>query len=264
LKKINGKKMHNSYSLKPPGAFLLAMEGRAPWELGAAVAAYPLLRHAPRGDGHSVIVFPGLAASDMSTLPLRAFLGERGYRATGWDLRFNFGPREGVLERSLERVRRIRKESGCKVSLIGWSLGGIYAREIAKLAPDDVRVVITLGTPFTGNPKANYAWRVFEFASGHSLDDTGTLERVRVAPPLPTTSVFSRSDGIVSWQCCLQPAGEFTESIEVTSSHIGIGMNPAAWYAVADRLAQADGKWKPFHRDGWRKWLYRDPYRAGD
>jgi hypothetical protein len=87
---------------------------------------------------------------------------------------------------------------------------------------------------------------------------------VRVAPPLPTTSVFSRSDGIVSWKCCLQREGRIAESIEVTSSHIGIGMNPAAWYAVADRLAQPEGTWKPFHRDGWRKWLYRDPYRAGD
>ena len=256
--------MNNTYTLKPPGAFLLALEGRAPWELGAAVFSYPLLRQAPRGDGHSVIVFPGLAASDMSTLPLRAFLAERGYKASGWDLRFNLGPREGVLERCLERVRRTRKETGRKVSLVGWSLGGIYAREIAKLAPDDVRAVITLGTPFTGNPKANYAWRIFELASGHSLDDTETFERVRVPPPLPTTSILSRSDGIVSWQCCLQAAGANAESIEVTASHIGIGMNPAVWYAVADRLAQRDGKWKPFHREGWRRWLYRDPYRVDD
>jgi pimeloyl-ACP methyl ester carboxylesterase len=251
-------------TLKPPGTFLLALEGRAPWELGAALAAYPLLRQAPRGDGHAVIVFPGLAASDMSTLPLRAFLGEHGYKPSGWDLRFNLGPREGVLERSLERVLRIRKESGRKVSLVGWSLGGIYAREIAKMAPGDVRAVITLGTPFTGNPKANHAWRIFELASGHSLDDAETFERVRMPPPVPTTSILSRSDGIVSWQCCLEPEAALAESIEVTSSHIGIGMNPAAWYAVADRLAQREGRWKPFHRDGWRRWLYRDPYRAGD
>jgi pimeloyl-ACP methyl ester carboxylesterase len=256
--------MSHAYSLKPPGAFLLALEGRAPWELGASIASYPLLRYAPSGDGHSVVVFPGLAASDMSTLPLRAFLADRGYRASGWDLRFNLGPRHGVLERSLERVRRIRKESGRKVSLIGWSLGGIYAREIAKLVPEDVRVVITLGTPFTGNPKANYAWRLFELASGHSLDDLDTFHRVRSAPPLPTTSILSRTDGIVAWQCCVQPAGALAESIEVTSSHIGIGMNPAAWYAVADRLAQRAGNWKPFHRDGWRRWLFRDPYRVDD
>jgi pimeloyl-ACP methyl ester carboxylesterase len=249
---------------KPPGAFLLALEGRAPWEFGAALAAFPLMRFAPRGDGHAVVVFPGLAASDLSTLPLRAFLRERGYRPHGWELRFNFGPREGVLEQSLEHVRKIRRETGRKVSLVGWSLGGVYAREIAKLSSDDVRSVITLGTPFTGYPKANNAWRIYEFASGHSLDDLEQIERVREAPPVPTTSVFSRSDGIVAWQCCLQKRGALSESIEVTASHIGMGLNPAAWFVLADRLSQHEGEWRPFHRDGWRQWLFRDPYRDGD
>ncbi len=248
--------------MKAPGPLLLALEGRAPWELGASVAAFPLLRRAPRGDGHAVVVFPGLAASDLSTLPLRAWLRERGYRPHGWELRFNFGPRAGVLERSLERVRRLRIESGRKVSLVGWSLGGVYAREIAKLSSEDVRCVITLGSPFTGHPKANNAWRIYEFASGHSLDDAEQSARVREAPPVPTTSIFSRSDGIVAWRCCLQEAGAKSESIEVRASHIGMGVNPAAWYAVADRLAQPEGAWRPFHRDGWRRWVYRDPHRA--
>jgi pimeloyl-ACP methyl ester carboxylesterase len=256
--------MKDGESLKPPSALLLALEGRAPWEFGAALASFPLMRLAPRGDGHPVVVFPGLAASDLSTLPLRAFLRERGYRPHGWDLRFNFGPRAGVLAQSLERVRRIRAQTGRKVSLVGWSLGGVYAREIAKLLSDDVRCVITLGTPFTGDPKANNAWRIYEFASGHSLDDREQIERVREAPPVPTTSVFSRSDGIVAWQCCLQQRGALSESIEVTASHVGMGVNPAAWYALTDRLSQAEGEWRPFHRDGWRQWLYRDPYRAGD
>jgi pimeloyl-ACP methyl ester carboxylesterase len=249
---------------KPPGAFLLALEGRAPWEFGASLASFPLMRFAPRGDGHAVVVFPGLAASDLSTLPLRAFLRERGYRPHGWELRFNLGPREGVLAQSLEHVRRIRRETGRKVSLVGWSLGGVYAREIAKLLSDDVRSVITLGTPFTGHPRANNAWRIYEFASGHSLDDLEQIERVREAPPVPTTSVFSRSDGIVAWQCCVQKRGALSESIEVTASHIGMGLNPAAWFVLADRLSQAEGEWRPFHRDGWRQWLFRDPYRDGD
>jgi pimeloyl-ACP methyl ester carboxylesterase len=256
--------MTHAPALKPPGALLLALEGRAPWELGAAVAALPLLPFVPRGDGHAVVVFPGLAASDVSTLPLRAFLASRGYRPHGWELRFNFGPRAGVLERSLERVRKIRRATGRKVSLVGWSLGGVYAREIAKLAPDDVRCVITLGSPFTGHPRANHAWRIYEFASGHTLDDAAQLAAVREAPPVPTTSVFSRSDGIVAWRCCLQERGDLAESIEVTASHIGMGMNPTAWYAVADRLSQREGRWRPFHRKGWRKLLFRDPYRAGN
>ena len=249
-------------SMKAPGAFLLALEGRAPWELGATLATWPVLRRAGRGDGHSVVVFPGLAASDITTLPLRTFLLDRGFRPHGWNLRFNFGPRAGVLEASLERVRKLRRESGRKVSLVGWSLGGLFAREVAKLAPEDVRCVITLGSPFTGNPRANNAWRFYELVSGHRLDDDAAIGRVRVTPPVPTTSIFSRSDGIVAWQCCLQQAEERAESIEVHACHLGLGMPPAAWYAVADRLAQREGKWRPFHRRGWREWAYRDPYRA--
>jgi pimeloyl-ACP methyl ester carboxylesterase len=177
-------------------------------------------------------------------------------------MRFNLGPRGGVLERSLERVRRIRRETGRKVSLIGWSLGGVYAREIAKLASEDVRCVITLATPFTGNPRANNAWRIFELASGQSLDDLEAIERVRETPPVPTTALFSRSDGIVAWPCCVQERSTQAESIEVTASHVGMGVNPAAWFAIADRLAQREGRWQPFHREGWRRWLFRDPYRA--
>src|SRR5687768_5690250 len=235
---------------KPPPALLLALEARAPWELGAAIASWPLLSGAARGDGHAVIVFPGLAASDASTLPLRLFLAARGYRALGWEMRVNLGPRAGVLERSLERLRRIRRESGRKVSLVGWSLGGVFARELAKLAPDDVRCVVTLGSPFTGHPKANHLWRLYEMASGCALEADPRVERARDAPPVPTTSIYSRSDGIVAWQCCVQRPGGRSESIEVIASHIGIAMHPAAWFAVADRLAQPARGWKPFHREG--------------
>lgn len=124
-----------------------------------------------------------------------------------------------------------------------------------------MRSVITLGTPFTGHPKANNVWRLYEFTCGRPVNHDQAFDCARAAPALPTTSIFSRSDGIVSWPCCLQPAEANAESIEITSSHIGITFNPVAWYAVADRLAQPEGEWRPFHRDGWRKWLFRDPYR---
>ena len=256
--------MTRSQALKAPGAFLLALEGRAPWEFGASIAAFPLLRMAPRGDGHAVVVFPGLAANDFTTFPLRTYLGERGYRPRGWDQRFNFGPRKGVLDSCLALVHKLKRETRRSVSLVGWSLGGVYAREIAKLAPEDVRCVVTLGSPFTGHPKANNAWRIYELASGHALEESDEFRRVREAPPVPTTSIFSRSDGIVAWRCCLQEPGPMAESIEVAASHIGMGLNPAAWFAVADRLAQREGHWAPFHREGWREWLFRDPYRAVD
>jgi len=150
------------------------------------------------------------------------------------------------------------------VSLLGWSLGGVFAREIAKMLPGDVRCVITMGSPFTGHPKANNAWRLYEMVSGHRLDDDVHIAKVRETPPVPTTSIYTRTDGIVAWQCCLQPRESRAESIEVQASHLGIGLNAAAWFAVADRLSQPEGRWKPFHRKGWREWLYRDPYRDAD
>ena len=247
---------------RAPNPMLLALEGRAPWELGASLAAWPVLRRAPRGDGHAVIVFPGLATTDASMWPLRTFLAERGWTPHGWEQRFNLGPRHGVIERCLERVRALRRQSGRKVSLVGWSLGGVYAREIAKLLPGHVRSVVTIASPFTGNPKANNVWRFYEMASGHRLDADERFAHLRAAPPVPTTSVFSRSDGVVAWRCCLQEKGRHAESIEVGASHIGMSWHPATWYAVADRLAQEGRRWRPFHLEGWRRWVYRDPYRA--
>ena len=252
------------YALRAPSAFLLALEGRAPLEFGATLAAWPLLRYAPKGDGHGVIVFPGLGAGDMTTVPLRNFLSAQGYDTYGWDLGLNFGPREGVLQKSMDRVRQIRQDTGRKVSLIGWSLGGIYAREFAKSLPDHVRSVITLGTPFAGDPKATNAWRLYEFASGHKLDDPELLHHLKEAPPAPTTSNFSRTAGVVSWPLSYQRESKQAENIEVIASHVGLGMNPAVLYAMADRLAQAEGAWAKFDRGGWRQWFFRDHTRDAD
>ena len=254
--------MHDTQSLRAPGPLLLAMEGRVAWEVGATLAALPWLRRSATGDGHAVVVYPGLVASDLSTLPLRTFLRQRGFDAHGWALKRNYGPRKGVLEESLERVLALRKASGRRVSLVGWSLGGVYAREIAKRLPGDVRCVVTLGTPFTGTPKATNAWRIYELASGHKLDNPHILHEIRTPPPVPTTSIFSRTDGVVAWQCSFQEPGELAENIELTASHVGMGLNPATWYAVVDRLAQPEGKWKPFHREGWREFFFHDPLRA--
>lgn len=252
--------MDQMEALRAPGAFLLALEGRAPLEFGATLAAWPLLKNAPRGDGHAVIVFPGLGAGDLTTVPLRNFLTAQGYDTYGWDLGLNFGPREGVLQKSMDRVQQIHRDTGQTVSLIGWSLGGIYAREFAKAMPDDIRSVITLGTPFAGDPKATNAWRFYEFASGHKLEDPDLLHHLKEAPPVPTTSIFSRTDGVVSWPLSFQRESKQAENIEVIASHIGLGMNPAALYAVADRLAQVEGGWKKFDRSGWRQWFFPRPH----
>ncbi|TFV92677.1 alpha/beta fold hydrolase [Oxalobacteraceae bacterium OM1] len=249
-----------SNELKPPNWLLLALEGRAPWELGAAMLARPLLARAPAGDGHPVLVFPGLATSDLYTTILRNFLTERGYASHAWEQGFNLGPRPGVLERCEANLQRLHREHGRKVSLVGWSLGGIYARELAKLAPQSVRSVITLGTPFAESPKATNAWRLYEILSGQSIARDARVADLRETPPVPTTSIYSRTDGVVAWQCSVEQASDMAENIEVPASHLGMGMNPAALYAVADRLAQPEGAWQRFDPEGWgglKKLLFR-------
>ena len=253
----------NADQAAPPSATLLMLEGRALWEFGAFMASLPALQFTRRGDGHPVFVLPGLIQSDMSTRPLRTFLAHHGYQTYGWELGRNYGRRDGVEERMLERLRALRKQHGRKVSLIGWSLGGVYARELAKQAPEDVRLVITLGSPFTGNPKATNAWRLYELTSGHRVDDalSHRLDS-RSAPPVPVTAIYSRTDGVVAWQCCREEPGPFRENIEVHGSHCGLGHHPAAAYAIADRLAQPEGEWRQFDSSGVKRLFYPDPNRA--
>ena len=237
----------------PPSGWLLALEIRAFWELGTLLPAWPLLRKAPRGDGHSVMVFPGLSANDASTLPLRRYLKSLGYQTWGWEQGLNRGPRDGVLQNTRNHLQRTFDRTGQKVSLIGWSLGGIYARELAKEMPGLVRGVITLGTPFAGTYQATNAWKLYELASGHKVAREADNYDLPCAPPVPTSSIYSRSDGIVAWQASVQRPElqqPQTENIEVLASHIGLGVNPSTWWAVADRLAQAEGQWRPFLHSG--------------
>lgn len=249
----------------PPGLGLLALEFRAPWEFGSAIAAWPALRRAPRGDGHPVLVFPGLSANDISTVPLRRYLRSRGHATRGWGQGLNLGPRPGVLERARAELMAACETSGSKVSLVGWSLGGIYARELAKELPQHVRCVITLGTPFAAHPRSTNAWRIYQFASGRDIERETAQYELAKAPLVPTTSVYSRSDGIVAWQGSVQQADHgCIENVEVLASHIGIGLNPSAWWVVADRLAQPEAAWRPFDRHGLygiKGLIYPDPHR---
>ena len=254
----------NSANPQPaPNSWLLAMEFRAPWELGALIPAWPVLRRAPAGDGHGVIVFPGLAASDSSTLPLRAFLVSLGYDASGWHQGFNFGPRAGVLQAARQQVMDSCQFTGHKVSLIGWSLGGIYARELAKQLPDCVRGVITLGTPFAGSHESTHAWRLYQLVSGRDIHREVQQFDLPGAPPVPTTSIFSRTDGVVAWPASIQAPctiNPLTENLEVIASHLGLGLNPSVWWAMADRLSQAPGQWQHFERKhGLHGLIFPDP-----
>ena len=258
-----GSSTFNLEDLKAPNPLLLMLEARAPWEYLAMLAAGPWLKQLPVGDGHPVMVFPGLAANDLTTQPLRSFLRERGYTAYEWEQGFNLGPRSGVLEGCSERLKTLARRHGEKVSLIGWSLGGVYAREVAKEHAEHVRCVVTLGSPFAGHPRATNAWRLYEMLNGHEeLEDDQAIARLRKAPPVPTTSIYSRTDGVVAWQCSINEDEPHTENIEVHASHMGMGMNPLVMYAVVDRLAQDPDRWQRFDVQGARRWFYKATSQA--
>jgi pimeloyl-ACP methyl ester carboxylesterase len=246
--------------LTPPSRLLLLMEGRAVFGLAAFYAALPWLRKAPPGDGHPVMVLPGLAATDASTRPLRRYLTELGYAVQGWELGRNLGRRQVVDLQLVPRLRELRARSGRTVSLIGWSLGGILAREMAKRAPQDVRLVVTMGSPFAGGGRASNVARLLEAVSGRKIvDDVQLRRRIREAPPVPLTSIYSRTDGVVAWRACLEQEGPTSENIEVRGSHCGLGHNPAALWAVADRLAQPEGGWSRFASAGALRLLFPEP-----
>lgn len=248
--------------MSPPSGLLQLLEGRALWELGATMSIWPLLRMAPKGDGHPVLVLPGLIASDLSTRVLRRYLRDQGYHVHGWKLGRNLGLKDGVERAIFDRFDAIHQRHDQKVSLVGWSLGGLYARVLAKHRPDAVRSVVTLGSPFTGSPRATNAWRVYEWASGRKADDPTEHDKVRGALTMPSTSIYSRSDGVVAWPCSVDKESATSENIEVVGSHLGLGVHPAVLYALADRLAQPEGGWKPFDRRGVRALFYPNPQRT--
>ena len=155
------------------------------------------------------------------------------------------------MDEAKSNLQRTFDSTGRKVSLIGWSLGGVYARELAKEMPHMVRSVITLGTPFAGSYKATNAWRVYQLASGRNIERESENYNLPAAPPMPTSSIYTKTDGVVAWQASIQAPSKSnacTENIEVIASHIGLGLNPSAWWAIADRLAQPEGNWQSFRQ----------------
>lgn len=213
------------------------------------MAALPLLLRAQRGDGHPVIVLPGFMSSDAATAPLRAYLGAMGYRVIPWGLGTNVGPTKRAIDGCGDLLVSAAGAHGGTVSLIGWSLGGIYAHEMARKHPHLVRQVITLGSPIhlAHGSQTHVSWLFGLYSRLHV--DPSTLPEAPAAGsplPVPTTSIYSRSDGVVRWHTCLTVAGPTAENVAVRGSHCGLGFNVAATWAIADRLAQPDGSWEPF------------------
>lgn len=247
---------------RPPHRFWTMSEGRAMFELGAFFAARPLMANLPQGDGHAVMTLPGFMATNSSTIPMRRLLRSLGYDAHGWDSGRNIRVNEELITKLEAQVNRLCNDSGGKVSLIGWSLGGVLARELAKLQPDKVRLVMSLGSPITDDRAHTNAARLFKFFNGEEPEQIrdGQFRGLDIAPPVPTTSILTKTDGIVHWRGSVQDPdktnGFPSENIRVFASHCGLGVNPSVMVAIADRLAQPEGEWKPFEPDPIQSWMF--------
>ena len=260
----DGNEAPASERLRAPGLGLLLAEARGIFELNASLLLSPLLMRAPRGDGHPVLLLPGFLASDLSMAPMRRYLRELGYDAHACSMGRNLGGVARMRVALRDRLAEIHAAAGRKVSIVGWSLGGVYARDLALQAPDMVRCVVTLGSPFANDVRATNATRLYEALSGEAADDNPEL-RAAIAGdlPVPATSIYSRTDGIVNWRTCLLRPSDTAENIEVhLASHVGLGVNPAALWAVADRLAQPEGEFRQFDRSGPFAIAYAPPENA--
>jgi pimeloyl-ACP methyl ester carboxylesterase len=224
---------------RPPSKLLLLLEGRTFAEYLALWARAATMKDLPRGDGHPVIVIPGFGASDFSTAPMRRILDKLGYAAHGWGQGRNLGMRPQIKQALATLLDRLHAKHKAKVTLIGHSLGGVYAREMARAKPEHVRRVITLGSPINVHPDANNLmgmWRLINRGKPVKTDLEGFSRRI-TPPPVPCTAIYTRSDGIVAYQCCMEDDAPNVENVEVRGSHLGLAHNPRVVRLIAERLA---------------------------
>ena len=251
------RKMTPRPSYHTPSLLKTCLEARWPLELAAHYSSRHLLSQLPKGDGHSVIVFPGFLTSELSTRPLRGLLSRLCYSVHDWGFGRNLRFNEGFEKRMIEMVKAKCDKTGTKVTLLGWSLGGVFAREIARAIPSYIRNTVSLGSPISGARNVAIAGPIYEYLNGkpdHKLQTR--IECMRFPPPVPTSSIYSKSDGIVHWKGALQKTGELSENIRVPASHLGMGSNPLVMYVIADRLCQKVGEWSPFEAQGLRRFIF--------
>lgn len=242
--------MNAEQKIKKPSLFWLMSEGgRAAIEMGIYFASSPLLEYfSEKGDDHTVIVLPGFMASNSSTSFLRKFLNKIGYNAIGWPLGRNYGDPE-LINQLFEYIHDQYLESGKPVSLIGWSLGGVFARQVAKEMPHAIRQVITLGSPFKGLDQPNYANWLYKLVSDNNgIDgfDEEFLNELNEPANVPTTAIYSKEDGIVPWEVCQEDEDDFHQNIQVRGAHIGLGHNATVLKIIADRLQYDAESWLSF------------------
>lgn len=220
-----------------PGLSALLGEGRAGSEPTRLLAAAFRLARAPRGDGGLVLDLPGWRTSESVGAPLRAYLRWLGYEARPWGLGRNAGDPERDADMLSEQIERLSHDTGQPVSLVGWSLGGVVAREVARRLPGSVERVITYGTPVVGGPTYTAAARSYGKAQCERA--AAIIEKLDADDPIqvPITAIFTRADGVVSWTACIDHVSPLVDHVEVRSTHLGLGFDPDVWTVVAERLA---------------------------
>ncbi len=226
-------------SISPPSARLLLGEVRGAIEPARLLMRAPLIATLPRGNGAHVIVLPGFGASESSTAVLQGFLRLLGYRSFAWGLGRNTGNVGRLMPRFLARIEDVAPSPDTELHLVGWSLGGYIAREAARERPGRIRSVITLGSPVVGGPKYTTAARRYQ-RQGLDLDELERVVDARYDRPLavPVTAIFSKRDGVVAWEACIDRRSPGIEHVEVHTTHIGLGFCPEVYSIIADRLAR--------------------------
>jgi len=240
--------MHRT-TVSPPDISMLAMEPMRAF-LEFAQAHYLRLEAYPDGDGHAVVLFPGLGADHAYMSPLERHCRRLGYACYHWGRGRNMGHAGSAttwLSELAGDIEEMLSEHPETVTFIGWSLGGLYAREVAKAIPARVRQVITLGTPSANLADASNVTWLYELLSGSSVAVSASLATaLQILPPVPTTSIYSRSDGVVAWESCRIMVGPQAENMEVNSSHLGLVWHPDVLRIVANRLAQSEETWTSY------------------
>lgn len=258
----------------PPHTLHSLLEWRALFEMGLLPGSWPLLLASPRGDGHPVLLLPGFMADELTLAPLRTLLGQLGHAVQTWGLGRNLGFQRRHAQALEQRIRHLHHQSGRRVSLVGWSLGGVFALYGAHQWPDCVRQVITLGSPVSVDAHGSQSpalvrtlYRLVAHPLGpdvHTVLPSVKKLRRREPPPVPTSCLYSLTDGVVPPQeATLDGDPARHENIRVRGSHSGLGLNPLVLAIVAERLAQAEGGWAPFKPSGLLGLTYRQLLREG-
>lgn len=196
--------------------------GEAAWLLPRFFRIFGSTRALGPADGPAALVIPGFVAHDRTTEALRQALADAGWRVHGWNMGVNWGARAETVDRLKDRIDQI--SPGKQILVVGWSLGGLFARELGRAAPDRVRAVVTLGSPFSGDPKQNHVWRLYERIAGHSVDDP-PLPRITDKPPVPHLALWSRRDGLIAPRAARGLDHERDEEVELSCTHMAFGMS---------------------------------------